>query len=94
MAQTKMTIRMDTDIKQQAQELFAKFGLDMTTAINMFLNQAVMEQSIPFRIYIPQSQDKLVMNFEGNPKEDENIIDNASDLIISQNIDVFKELAK
>lgn len=94
MAQTKMTIRMDTDIKQQAQELFAKFGLDMTTAINMFLNQAVMEQSIPFRIYVPQSQDKLVMNFEGNPKEDENIIDNASDLIISQNIDVFKELAK
>lgn len=94
MAQTKMTIRMDTDIKQQAQELFAKFGLDMTTAINMFLNQAVMEQSIPFRIYVPQSQDKLVMNFEGNPKEDENIIDNVSDLIISQNIDVFKELAK
>lgn len=93
MAQTKMTIRMDTNIKQQAQELFAKFGLDMTTAINMFLNQAVMEQSIPFRIYVPQNQDKLVMNFEGNP-EDENIIDNASDLIISQNIDVFKELAK
>lgn len=93
MAQTKMTIRMDTNIKQQAQELFAKFGLDMTTAINMFLNQAVMEQSIPFRIYVPQNQDKLVMNFEGN-SEDENIIDNASDLIISQNIDVFKELAK
>lgn len=93
MAQTKMTIRMDTDVKQQAQELFAKFGLDMTTAINMFLNQAVMEQSIPFRIYIPKSQEKLVVNFE-TKSEDENIIDNASDLIISQNIDVFKELAK
>lgn len=93
MAQTKMTIRMDTNIKQQAQELFAKFGLDMTTAINMFLNQAVMEQSIPFRIYVPQNHDKLAVNFEGN-LNDENIIDNASDLIISQNIDVFKELAK
>ena len=58
MAQTKMTIRMDTDIKQQAQELFAKFGLDMTTAINIFLNQAVMEQSIPFKIHIPKNQEK------------------------------------
>lgn len=93
MAQTKMTIRMDTDVKQQAQELFAKFGLDMTTAINMFLNQAVMEQSIPFRIYVPKSQEKLVVNFEIK-SENENIIDNASDLIISQNINVFKELAK
>lgn len=93
MAQTKMTIRMDTDIKRQAQELFAKFGLDMTTAINMFLNQAVMEQSIPFKVYVPKSQEKLVVNFEAK-SEDESVIDNASDLIISQNIDVFKELAK
>ena len=59
----------------------------------MFLNQAVMEQSIPFKVYVPKSQEKLVVNFEAK-SEDESVIDNASDLIISQNIDVFKELAK
>lgn len=93
MARTKMTIRMDTNIKQQAQELFARFGLDMITAINMFLNQAVMEQSIPFKIYVPQNQEKSVVNFKATSK-DENIIDSASNLIISKNIDVFKKLAK
>ena len=52
-----------------------------------------MEQSIPFKVYVPKSQEKLVVNFEAK-SEDESVIDNASDLIISQNIDVFKELAK
>jgi DNA-damage-inducible protein J len=45
-----MNIRMDDDIKRQAQHLFAEFGLDMTTAINMFLRQAIRERRIPFEL--------------------------------------------
>jgi DNA-damage-inducible protein J len=45
-----MNIRMDNDIKRQAQHLFAEFGLDMTTAINMFLRQAIRERRIPFEL--------------------------------------------
>lgn len=52
-----------------------------------------MEQSIPFKVYVPKSQEKLVVNFE-TKSEDESVIDNVSDLIISKNIDVFKNLAK
>jgi len=53
MAASNMNIRMDSEVKQQAQELFAHFGLDMTTAINMFLRQAIRERGIPFdlRLY-------------------------------------------
>ena len=36
MASVSMNIRMDSDIKSKAQSLFSEFGLDMTTAINMF----------------------------------------------------------
>ncbi|MCL2495029.1 MAG: type II toxin-antitoxin system RelB/DinJ family antitoxin [Oscillospiraceae bacterium] len=47
---SSMNIRMDNEVKAQAQAIFAQFGLDMTTAINMFLRQAIRTQSIPFRI--------------------------------------------
>lgn len=47
-----MNIRMDKSIKEQAQELFAEFGLDMTTAINMFLRQSIREHRIPFELRI------------------------------------------
>ena len=50
MATTNMNIRIDTEVKAQAQALFAQFGLDMTTAINMFLRQANYERGIPFAL--------------------------------------------
>jgi len=47
-----MNIRMDSEIKRQSQELFAKFGLDMTTAVNMFLRQSIRQQGIPFALQL------------------------------------------
>jgi DNA-damage-inducible protein J len=47
-----MNIRMDSEVKAQAQQLFAQFGLDMTTAINMFLRQAIRERGIPFDLHL------------------------------------------
>jgi len=41
---------MDTDLKKQAEELFADLGMNMTVAINIFLRQAVRNQGIPFEI--------------------------------------------
>lgn len=45
-----VTMRIDKDLKLEAQRLFSELGLDMTTAYNMFLVQAVRTQSIPFEI--------------------------------------------
>ena len=50
MAKTSTNITIDTDIKAKAQELFADFGLDLSTAINMFLRQSIRENAIPFNI--------------------------------------------
>jgi DNA-damage-inducible protein J len=47
---TSMNLRIDKDLKKQAETLFAGLGLNMTTAINIFLKQAVREQGIPFAI--------------------------------------------
>ena len=45
-----MNIRMDDTVKRQAEELFAELGMNMTTAVNIFLKQAVRENRIPFEI--------------------------------------------
>jgi addiction module RelB/DinJ family antitoxin len=50
MAITNINIRVDSDIKVQSQSLFENLGLDMTTAINMFLRQALKNRAIPFEI--------------------------------------------
>jgi DNA-damage-inducible protein J len=50
MAITNINIRVDSDIKAQSQSLFENLGLDMTTAINMFLRQALKNRAIPFEI--------------------------------------------
>jgi DNA-damage-inducible protein J len=50
MANTNVTIRMDTDLKRQADELFSSLGLNITTAINMFIRKAISEQGIPFEV--------------------------------------------
>ena len=53
MATTSMNIRMDGAIKEQAKELFSELGMDMTTAINLFLRQAILQQGIPFELRLP-----------------------------------------
>ena len=44
MAQTSISIRMDSDLKQQFEEFCAAIGMNMTTAFNVFAKTAVREQ--------------------------------------------------
>ncbi|MDR1088423.1 MAG: type II toxin-antitoxin system RelB/DinJ family antitoxin [Coriobacteriales bacterium] len=48
MSIANINIRTDSDIKSQAQQIFETLGLDMTTAINLFLRQTVRERDLPF----------------------------------------------
>ena len=50
MATVNMSIRMDTELKKQADAMFSEMGLNMTTAMNMFLRQVVRQGRIPFEI--------------------------------------------
>jgi DNA-damage-inducible protein J len=47
---TNVNIRMDEDLKKLADQLFAELGMNMTTAINIFVRQAVNLGGIPFDI--------------------------------------------
>jgi len=52
MAQTNLTIRIDEELKHEAEALFNKIGLNMSSAINVFFRQAVGSQSIPFDLKV------------------------------------------
>ena len=47
---TNLNIRIDKSIKDQAEEIFNELGLNMTTAVNMFLKTAIREHGIPFEL--------------------------------------------
>ena len=48
MATTNLNIRTDKEIKAQAEQIFSDLGLNMTTAVNMFLRSTIRENGIPF----------------------------------------------
>ena len=50
MATTNLNIRTDKEIKDQAERIFFELGLNMTTAINMFLRTTIRENGIPFSL--------------------------------------------
>ena len=47
---SNVSFRIDSELKTQADQLFAQLGMNMTTAFNIFLRQAVREGCIPFDI--------------------------------------------
>jgi DNA-damage-inducible protein J len=53
MAPVSTNIKIDPELKEKSQALFESFGLTLSSAVNMFLRQAVREQAIPFRIGNP-----------------------------------------
>ncbi len=50
MPNTNVTIRIDADLKKQADKLFDEMGLSFTAAVNVFVKQSLREQRIPFEI--------------------------------------------
>lgn len=53
MTPVNTSIKIDPELKEQAQELFESLGLSLSAAVNVFLRQSVREQAIPFRIGEP-----------------------------------------
>ncbi|MGP1523119.1 MAG: type II toxin-antitoxin system RelB/DinJ family antitoxin [Treponema sp.] len=53
MALQTTTIKIDKELKENALRLFSDLGMDMGTAVTIFLRQAVREQAIPFRVGNP-----------------------------------------
>mgnify|MGYP003301949293 CR=1 FL=1 len=56
MAQATFSVRMDEDLKQQFDVLCSQFGMNMSTAINIFARAVVYQRRIPFDISAPDNE--------------------------------------
>lgn len=68
MATTNLNIRTEKAIKDQAEEIFNELGLNMTTAINLFLRTAIREHGIPFDLKLDVPNDTTVAAIEEGRK--------------------------
>ena len=57
-ADANINIRVDKNVKNKAQDIFAALGLDMTSAVNVFLRQAIRKNGIPFELVTEPPQRK------------------------------------
>ena len=60
MAQSALTIRLDSDLKMQFDSLCEEFGMSTNTAFNIYVRQVVRSRRIPFAIEAPANDD--IMN--------------------------------
>ena len=60
MATTNLNIRTDKEIKEAAEKIYSSLGLNMTTAINIFLRACIRERSIPFDLKLDLPSDETI----------------------------------
>lgn len=60
MATLPTQIRIDEEVKKQATELFGKLGLDISSAVNIFLRQSILQGGLPFEVKVPQYRPEVI----------------------------------
>ena len=63
---TNISIRMDSELKAQADRLFGELGMNLTTAFNIFVRQSLREGRIPFDISLNQPNSETVAAINTN----------------------------
>lgn len=85
---TNISIRMDSELKAQADALFAELGMNLSTAFNIFVRQSIREGRIPFDISLNQPNRETIAAM----LEAERIVKDRSVKSYSDLNELFKEL--
>jgi DNA-damage-inducible protein J len=56
MESTNLNIRTDKQTKIMSEKIFEELGINMTTAINIFLREVIRENGIPFSLTLKPNQ--------------------------------------
>lgn len=54
MASAVMQIRVDEQLRNEAAEIYERLGIDLPTAVRMFLKRSVLDNGIPFAMTLPK----------------------------------------
>ena len=61
---TNFSLRLDNDLKKQSEVLFSELGMNLTTAINVFLRQPIREGGFPFKIKLETPNKQTIAAME------------------------------
>ena len=59
-ATTNFTVRIDSDIKKQCEAVYGELGINLTTAINVFLRQSLRVGGFPFDVRMEQPNKETI----------------------------------
>ncbi len=68
MESTNLNIRTDKEVKIAAEKIFEELGMNMTTAVNIFLRQTIRENGIPFELKLNVPNDITAASIEQGRK--------------------------
>ncbi len=60
MSTVQTQIRIDSNVKKQANDLFSALGLDMSSAVNLFLHQCILRGGLPFSVEMPKYKQSTI----------------------------------
>ena len=83
MATTNVSVRLDTQLKHDAEELFNALGMNMTTAMTMFLKQALRAQGLPFEVRreLPNADTLAAIDDVNNNRNMSRVFDSVAELM-------------
>jgi DNA-damage-inducible protein J len=97
MAQTNISIRIDEDVKRDAETLFAKLGLTMSAATNVFYRQAVRTQGIPFPITAvepKENDDGLLLREALREAQEQAMINGTSEMTLDEINNIISDVRR
>ena len=83
MASTILQVRIDDELREKSREIFSRLGLDMSSAVRLFLNRTVMENGIPFPMTLSNQDDKTCV--------EKNIINEVAEVSKDNEISTYVE---
>lgn len=87
---TNFSVRMDSDLKKQCEALYKELGMNLTTAINVFLRQSLQAGGFPFEVRLKQPNKETISAM----LEAEQIARNPSVKRYSDSEEALRELKK
>lgn len=71
MANVNLNVKLDSNIKKEAEKILGDLGLNMSSAVNCFLRQVIRKQAMPFSLSLQVGESKFSVGGEVTPDKDE-----------------------
>lgn len=92
MAQTNLSIRIDEDIKRDAEMVCSKIGLTLSAATNVFYRQLIRTQGIPFQLSAKETDGGILLREALKEAQEQAVVNGTSEMTLDEINDIISEV--